>query len=63
MGITAVFRFYDCQRRAAVTWNYDEANGGWYFNGSSSRPYGTMYQNEQTPDGYPVDGNGRWNHQ
>ena len=47
----------------AVTWNYDEANGGWYFNGSSSRPYGSMYQNEQTPDGYPVDGNGRWNHQ
>ena len=43
-----------------VTWNYNEATGGWTYNGSASRPYGSMYQNEMTPDGYQVDGNGAW---
>ena len=43
-----------------VTWNYNEATGGWTYNGSTSRPYGSMYQNEMTPDGYQVDGNGAW---
>ena len=43
-----------------VTWNYNEATGGWTYNGSQSRPYGSMYQNEVTPDGYQVDGNGAW---
>ena len=44
----------------AVTWNYDEATGGWTYNGSDSRPYGSMYINETTPDGYTVDENGAW---
>ena len=43
-----------------ATWNYDEATGGWTYNGSTSRPYGSMYQNEMTPDGYWVDENGAW---
>ena len=43
-----------------VTWNYNEATGGWTYNGSASRPYGSMYQNEMTPDGYQVDENGAW---
>ena len=43
-----------------VTWNYNEATGGWTYNGSTSRPYGSMYQNEMTPDGYQVDENGAW---
>ncbi len=43
-----------------VTWNYNEATGGWTYNGSQSRPYGSMYQNEVTPDGYQVDGSGAW---
>ena len=43
-----------------ATWNYDEATGGWTYNGSTSRPYGSMYQNEMTPDGYRVDENGAW---
>ena len=44
----------------AVTWNYNEATGGWTYNGSESRPYGSMYINETTPDGYAVDENGAW---
>ena len=43
-----------------ATWNYNEATGGWTYNGSTSRPYGSMYQNEMTPDGYWVDENGAW---
>ncbi len=42
------------------TWSYQEQTGGWTYNGSSSRPYGSMYQNEMTPDGYRVDENGAW---
>jgi len=41
------------------TWNYDEQTGVWDFNGSKKRPYGSMYQNEETPDGWLVDENGR----
>lgn len=40
------------------TWDY--VDGKWTFNGTVSRPYGSMYQNEQTPDGYSVDANGVW---
>lgn len=47
-----------------ATWRYDEALGMWLYEGSRSgltpRPYGSMYQNEMTPDGYYVDGNGAW---
>ena len=43
-----------------ATWNYNEATGGWTYNGSTSRPYGSMYQNEMTPDGYWVDESGAW---
>ena len=43
-----------------TTWVYDEATGGWTWNGSASRPYGSMYVNEMTPDGYYVDENGAW---
>lgn len=35
----------------------------WYFfstGGQDGRPMGTLYVNEMTPDGYPVDENGRW---
>ena len=43
-----------------TTWVYDESTGGWTWNGSASRPYGSMYVNETTPDGYNVDENGAW---
>ncbi|MFR5601022.1 MAG: N-acetylmuramoyl-L-alanine amidase family protein [Lachnospiraceae bacterium] len=42
------------------TWDYNKETGGWTYNGSNSRPYGSMYQNEMTPDGHFVDENGVW---
>ena len=45
---------------AEVTWNYEEESGGWRYNGSAARPYGSMYENETTPDGYAVGEDGAW---
>ena len=45
---------------AEVTWNYEEESGGWRYNGSAARPYGSMYENETTPDGYTVGEDGAW---
>ncbi len=43
------------------TWQLDEETGKWHYNiRSKSKPFGAMYQNETTPDGYRVDGNGVW---
>lgn len=43
------------------TWQLDEETGKWYYNiRSKSKPFGAMYQNEATPDGYRVDENGVW---
>ena len=44
----------------AVTWEFNEATGGWTYNGANSRPYGSMYANETTPDGYAVGEDGAW---
>ena len=44
----------------ATTWSYNEETGGWTYNGTNARPFGSMYRNETTPDGYFVDGNGGW---
>ena len=44
----------------AVTWEFDPAAGGWTYNGSASRPYGSMYVDETTPDGYRVGADGAW---
>lgn len=32
----------------------------WHDDNHSRRPYGSMYQNERTPDNYYVDVNGVW---
>ena len=40
------------------TWSQDDESGVWSFSGSENRPYGSMYRNEFTPDGYFVDENG-----
>ncbi len=46
---------------SAPTWQLDEETGKWHYNiRSKSKPFGAMYQNETTPDGYRVDGNGVW---
>ena len=45
-------------------WTWELRNDGeWYYkNLENSRPLGSMYANEKTPDGYSVDGNGRYIH-
>ena len=46
------------------TYVFDEKTGAWFYNTLSRRkPYGAMYQNEETPDGYVVDTDGVWNGQ
>lgn len=40
-------------------------NGKWYYlngdtSGASGKPFGAMYVNSKTPDGYVVDANGAW---
>ena len=44
----------------AQTWFFDNAAGRWNFGDINSRPYGSMYQNENTPDGYHVNESGAW---
>lgn len=43
------------------TWVYDSDQGRWiYKDASSQHPYGSMYRNEITPDGYFVREDGSW---
>lgn len=42
------------------TRRYNEATGGWTYNGYDSRPYGSMYVGEVTPGGYTVNADGAW---
>ena len=39
---------------------FQRENGYWYYDNHNRRPYGSMYQNEMTPDNYFVDHNGVW---
>ena len=39
---------------------FQKDNGYWYYENHNRRPYGSMYQNEMTPDKYFVDQNGVW---
>lgn len=44
-----------------VTWNYNDVTSKWIYNNpSNSRPYGSMYENEMTPDNYKVNTSGAW---
>lgn len=46
------------------TWELDPETGNWYYNiRSRSKPFGAMYQGENTPDGYFVGSDGIWNGQ
>ena len=43
------------------TWVYDETAGSWRYDAASRRkPYGAMYYDETTPDGYFVNSDGVW---
>ena len=44
------------------TWGYDESANIWtYLQLKGGHPLGSLYRNEQTPDGHFVDVNGVWN--
>lgn len=46
---------------AGPTWIFDENTGSWSYNVKSrNKPFGAMYHNEKTPDGFWVDKNGEW---
>ena len=42
------------------TWYYDEEKNQWIYHANAGKPYGAMYCDEITPDGYRVDENGAW---
>ncbi len=43
------------------TWVYNQQTGAWNYNPlSRTKPYGAMYSNELTPDGYQVGADGVW---
>lgn len=43
-----------------ASWRYDEASKQWIYEKKNILPYGAMYQNRTTPEGYQVDSNGAW---
>ena len=56
--------YYFAVTSAAPQWKYDPVTGKWILDDRSSGcPYGAMYQNTLTPDGYYVDKNGAWDGQ
>ena len=42
----------------APTYEWNNSDMKWDYVKTSSRPYGSMYENEKTPDGYTVNANG-----
>ncbi len=52
--------YYLSPESAAPTYTYDAAAQKWVYTNTKARPYGSMYANEVTPDGYTVDANGVW---
>lgn len=53
--------YYLDTETGAMKTGWKEIGSSWYYMNPSvkdTRPYGSMYQNEMTPDGYQVDGNG-----
>lgn len=50
--------YYFNETATEQTWFYNEESGKWLYSGKEVRPYGSMFRNEYTPDGYYVDVNG-----
>lgn len=42
------------------TWQYDWTLEKWFYIGNERRPLGSMFNDETTPDGYRVNGDGEW---
>ena len=55
--------YYLNQFTGGMVTGWQKLGEDWYFfnpDGLYGRPVGSLYLNETTPDGYPVDENGRW---
>ena len=52
--------YYFNPTASVQTWFFDNNTGRWNFSDVNSRPLGSMYQNENTPDGYHINENGVW---
>lgn len=51
--------YYLNEISAAPTWAYDPEAKNWFYNVSSrTKPWGALYRNEETPDGYRADEDG-----
>ena len=55
--------YYLNQFTGGMVTGWQKLGEDWYFfnpDGLYGRTVGSLYLNETTPDGYPVDENGRW---
>lgn len=52
--------YYFAPYNEGNTWAYNEAAEKWFYLDNKRRPFGSLYQNETTPDHYRVDGDGAW---
>lgn len=53
--------YYFNTNESSRTWELDETTGKWNYNTMARiKPYGAMYKNEKTPDGYYVNSDGVW---
>ena len=53
--------YYLNEVSAAPTWIFDPESKTWFYNvASRTKPWGALYRNEMTPDGYQVDEDGVW---
>ena len=52
--------YYFAPHNEGSTWAYDGAAEKWFYLDNKRRPFGSLYQNETTPDQYRVDGDGAW---
>ena len=52
--------YYFNESAPMQTWDWDATANRWVYANRTGRPYGSMYVNEVTPDGYHVDAAGAW---
>ena len=52
--------YYLSQDTTASTYAFDATTQKWVYSKTKARPYGSMYVNEVTPDGYTVNAGGVW---
>lgn len=52
--------YYLTPSAAQPSWIQDTQTGKWVYSNVLPHPYGSMYVNEYTPDGYFVGADGAW---